>query len=56
MSDSQLELMSYSAVIPVGPRADDLEVLVREYNSAFESMGNPYEIIVVLDAQGSAMA
>jgi glycosyltransferase involved in cell wall biosynthesis len=52
MSDSQLKLMSYSAVIPVGPRADDLEVLVREYNSAFESTGNPYEIIVVLDAQG----
>jgi len=53
MSDSQLKLMSYSAVIPVGPRADDLEALVREYNSAFESIGSPHEIIVVLDAQGT---
>jgi glycosyltransferase involved in cell wall biosynthesis len=52
MSDSQLETMSYSAVIPVGPRADDLDVLVREYNSAFARMGKTYEIIVVLDAQG----
>lgn len=53
MSDSQVELMSYSAVIPVGPRADDLDILVREYNSAFARMGKRYEIIVVLDAQGT---
>lgn len=45
--------ITYSAIIPVGQRVDDLQSLITEYNAALESIGQPYEIIVVLDGQRS---
>jgi glycosyltransferase involved in cell wall biosynthesis len=41
--------VSYSAIIPVGPRTDELDELITEYDSALASLGKPYEIIVVFD-------
>jgi len=45
------KMPDYSVVIPVGPRVDELDVLVSEYDAAFESTGRSYEIIVVLDGR-----
>lgn len=38
--------------MPVGARVDDLPVLLAEYDEAFKAIGQPYEIIVVLDGEG----
>jgi glycosyltransferase involved in cell wall biosynthesis len=51
MTKINSKLPSYSAIIPVCHRVDDLVPLVAEYNSAFASTGESYEIIVVLDGQ-----
>ena len=51
MNKINSKLPSYSAIIPVCHRVDDLVPLVAEYNSAFASTGESYEIIVVLDGQ-----
>ena len=53
MVNNDAQSIVYSAVIPVGQRVDDLETLIIEYNAALESVGDPYEIIVVLDGQRS---
>lgn len=39
----------YSVVVPVGRRADDVDVLLREYAEALESTAASHELIVVLD-------
>jgi glycosyltransferase involved in cell wall biosynthesis len=41
----------YSVIIPVGPRVDELDQLIAEYDSALESTGESYEIIAVVDGQ-----
>ncbi len=38
-----------SAIVPVGPRVDELDELVAAYDAALESSGKTYEIIVVVD-------
>jgi len=51
MTKSNFKKPSYTAVIPVGQRVDDLVPLIGEYNAALASTGAAYEIIVVLDGQ-----
>ena len=51
MSDSGRAGLAYSVIVPVGPRVDELDQLIAEYDSALDSTGKSYEIIVVLDGQ-----
>jgi len=51
MTKSKTTTPSYSAVIPVCHRVDDLVCLIAEYNAAFASTDEVYEIIVVLDGK-----
>ena len=41
----------YSVIVPVGSRVDELDELIAEYYSAFDSMGETCEIIIVVDGQ-----
>ena len=46
---------AYSVVVPIGPRVDELDLLITEYDAALASTGRTYEIIVVLDGRRSEL-
>ncbi len=46
MHESTVEI---SAIVPVGPRVDDIAALFAEYKAALESTGKSFEMIFVLD-------
>ena len=54
MSNAQSE-PRVSAVVPVGPRVDDIDALIGEYQAALAATGADYEVIVVLDGPNDAV-